>query len=48
MTGDPEVIDVAGEFGLCHPADGCVMDRACMNFDNCEVTEQEMAHADDD
>ena len=31
------------EFGLCHEADMCVMDRECVNFDNCEVTEQEMA-----
>ena len=36
------------EFGLCFDADMCVMDRECMNYDNCLVTQEEMANGDSD
>ena len=36
------------EFGLCHEADMCVMDHECLFYDNCQVTEEEMADGNSD
>jgi len=42
----PEDISVAEVFASCWSADECVMDPQCMMYDNCLVTQEEMA--DDD